>query len=71
MQKRPARFVTRNNSFETWNMTGIFRELKWETLQKRRNDNRLVLLFKGLKGKDRILTDYLIPRLGEAEINTL
>ena len=54
VQKRAARFVTRNYSYETGSMTGILEELKWETLQKRRKDNRLILLFKGLKGKARI-----------------
>ena len=34
MQKRAARFVTRNYSYETGSMTGILEELKWETLQK-------------------------------------
>ena len=43
-------------------MTGILEELKWETLQKRRKDNRLILLYKGLKGKARIPTDDLIPK---------
>ena len=54
VQKRAARFVTRNYSYETGSMTGILEELKWETLQKRRKDNRLILLYKGLKGKARI-----------------
>ena len=62
VQKRAARFVTRNYSYETGSMTGILKELKWETLQKRRKDNRLILLYKGLKGKARILTDDLIPK---------
>ena len=39
VQKRAARFVTRNYSYETGSMTGILEELKWETLQKRRKDN--------------------------------
>ena len=43
-------------------MTGILEELKLETLQKRRKDNRLILLYKGLKGKARIPTDDLIPK---------
>ena len=38
-------------------MTGILEELKWETLQKRRKDNRLILLYKGLKVIGRIPTD--------------
>ena len=32
------------------------------SLQKRRKDNRLILLYKGLKGKARIPTDDLIPK---------
>ena len=42
VQKRAARFVTRNYSYETASMTGILEELKWEALQKRRKDNRLI-----------------------------
>ena len=62
VQKRAARFVTRNYNYETGRMTGILEELKWETLQKRRKDKRLILLYKGLKGKARIPTDDLIPK---------
>ena len=62
MQKRAARFVTRTYSYETCSMSGILEELKWETLQKRRKDNRLILMYKGLKGKVRISTDNLIPK---------
>ena len=53
-------------------MTGILKESKWETLQKRRKDNtcRLILLYKGLKGKARIPIVDLIPKTGVAEINT-
>ena len=45
-------------------MTGILGQLKWESLKKRRKDNRLILLYKGLKGKARIHvpTDDLIPK---------
>ena len=43
-------------------MTGILEQLKWESLKKRRTDNRLILLYKGLKGKARIPTDDLIPK---------
>ena len=57
VQKRAARFVTRNYSYETGSMTGILEDLKWETLQKRRKDNRLILLYKGLQGKAIIPTD--------------
>ena len=62
VQKCAARFVTINYSYETGSITGILDDLKWETPQKRRKDNRLILLYKGLKGKARILTDDLIPK---------
>ena len=55
-------FVTRNYVYETGSMTGILGQLKWESLKKRRKDNRLILLYKGLKGKARIPTDDLIPK---------
>ena len=53
--------MTRNYVHETESMTGILGQLKWEYLKKRRKDNRLILLYKGLKGKARIPTDDLIP----------
>ena len=59
VQNRAARFVTRNYVYETGSMTGILGQLKWESLKKRRKDNRLILLYKGLKGK---ATDDLIPK---------
>ena len=43
-------------------MTGILGKLKWESLKKRRKDNGLRLLYKGLKGKAVIPTDDLIPK---------
>ena len=54
--------MTGNYVFETGSMTGILGQLKWESLKKRRKDNRLILLYKGLKGKARIQTDDLIPK---------
>ena len=64
VQKRPARFMTGNYSYETRSMTGILGQLKWESLKKRRKDNRHthVLLYKGLKGKASVPTDHLIPK---------
>ena len=50
-------FLTGNYNFETGSMTGIFEHLKWESLKKRRRDSRLILLYKGLKGKARIPRD--------------
>ena len=62
VQKRAARFVTGNYKYETGSMTGIRGQLKWESLKKRRKDNRLILLYIGLKGKASIPTDDLIPK---------
>ena len=62
VQKRAARFVTGNCSYETGSMTGILGQLKWESLKKRRKDNRLILLYNGLKGKASVPTDDLIPK---------
>ena len=61
VQKRAARFVTRNYTYEKGSMTDILKKLKWESLQKRRKDNRIILL-KGLKGRAKIPTNDLIPK---------
>ena len=71
VQKRAARFVTGNYNYESGSMTGILGQLKWESLKKRRKNNRLILLYKGLKGKASVPTDDLIPKLGVVEISTL
>ena len=62
VQNRAARFVTRNYVYETGRMTYILGQMKCESLKKRRKNNRLILLYKGLKGKARIPTDDLIPK---------
>ena len=61
VQNRAATFVTGNDNFETGSMIGILEHLKWESLKKRRRDSRLILLYKGQKGKTSIPTDNLIP----------
>ena len=71
VQKRAARFVTGNYNYETGSMTGILGQLKWESLKKRRKDNRLILLYKGLKGKAVYQQMILSPKLGFVEISTL
>ena len=62
VQNRKAMFVTRNYAYETGSVTDILGQLKWDSLKKRRKDNRLIFLYKGLKGKARIPTDDLIPK---------
>ena len=71
VQKRAARFVTSNYNYETGSIAGILGQLKWESLKKRRKDNRLILLYKGLKGKASVPTDDLIPKIGVVEISIL
>ena len=62
VQKRAARFVSGNYvDYETGSMTGILKQLKWESLKKRRKDSRLIMLYKGLKGAASIPTNDLIP----------
>ena len=43
-------------------MTGILGQLKWDSPKKRREDKRLILLYKGLKCKANVPTDDLIPK---------
>ena len=71
VQKRAARFVTANYSYETGSMTGILGQLKWESLKKRKKDNRLILLYKGSKVKPVYQQMTLSQKLGVLEISTL
>ena len=67
VQKRAARFVTSNYiDYETGSMTGILKQLKWESLKKRRKDSRLIMLYKGLKGAANIPTNDLAPPPNQA-----
>ena len=59
VQKRAARFQTGNYIYETGSMTGILEQLKWESLKKRGNDSRMIMLYKGLKGSASIPTNDL------------
>ena len=73
VQKRAARFVTGIYNHETGSMTGILGKLKWESLKKRREDNRLILplYVKVLKVKPVYQQMTLSPKLGVVEISTL
>ena len=64
--RKRAKFVTGNYKYETGSMTGILGQLHLEFLKKRRKDNRLILLYKGVTGKASITTYNLIfkTRLG-------
>ena len=62
VQNHAARLVTRIYVYDTGSMTDILGQLKWESLKKRRKDNILILLYKGLKGKARIPTDHILPK---------
>ena len=62
VQKRAARIVTGNYvDYETGSMTGILKQLKWESLKNWRKDTRLIMLYKGLKGAASIPTNDLVP----------
>ena len=67
VQKRAARFVTGNYIYETGSMTGILKQLKWESLKKRRRDSRIIMLYKGLKGAASIPMNDLSPQFGMSE----
>ena len=71
VQKRAARFVTGNYSYETGSMTGILEQLKWESLKKSRKDNRQTSYIKVLKVKPVYQQMTLFPKLGAVEISTL
>ena len=51
VQNCAAMFVTGNYNFETGSMTSILEQLGWESLHKRRKGSKLILQFKGLKGR--------------------
>ena len=51
VQNRAARFVIGNYNFKTGSMTSILEQIWWESLHKRRKGSKLILLFKGLKGR--------------------
>jgi hypothetical protein len=50
VQKRAGRFAMNNYSFEEGSMTLIMNELGWKQLKQRRQENRLIILHKGLNG---------------------
>ena len=66
--KARSQIVTGNYNYETGSMTGILGQLKWESLKKRRKDNRFILLYKGLKGKASVPTDDFIPKTRRCRI---
>ena len=59
VQNRAARFVTRNYDYKTGSMTGILGQLKWESLKKRRKDNRLILLLGHPKPKKMLIFRFV------------
>ena len=51
--------MTGNYNFETGSLTCILDQLGWESLHKRCKGSKLILLFKGLKGRASIPCDDL------------
>ena len=52
--------MTGNYTYESERMTGILKQLKWESLKKRRKDSRLIMLYKSLKVATSIPTNDLV-----------
>ena len=65
VQNLGAKFVTKTYVYETWSMTGILGQLKWESLKKRRN-----IIDSYCYTKPGYLQMTLFPRLGVAGIST-
>ena len=61
IQKRSARFISNDYTYEPGSMTKILENLKLVSLQERRRQNTLIALFKGLHGGGRIPLHELIP----------
>ena len=53
--------MTGNYNSETGSMTSILEQLGWKSLHMRRKGSKLVLLFKGLKGRASIPCNDLQP----------
>ena len=66
VQKRAASLVhvIGNYTYGTGRMTGILEQLQWESLNKKRKDSRLIMLYKGLKGAASITTSDLVLQIG-------
>jgi thiol-disulfide isomerase/thioredoxin len=56
VQKRAARFVLNNYSYEEGSMSEIMEILQWKPLKERRREDRLILFYKGLIGQAKIPT---------------
>ena len=63
VHNRVAKFVTSNNCFET--------DYDYITRITKMGDNKLILLYKNLKGAASIPTDDLIPKLGAVKSSLL
>ena len=59
IQNRATGFLTGDYSFETGSISSILEQLGWESFHKRCKGSKLILLFKGLKGRASIPCDDL------------
>ena len=60
VQNRSARFVVGNYCYDEGSMTGILKQLGWRSLGARRRDTRLLLFYKGQKGKANLPIENLV-----------
>ena len=65
-QNRAARFVSGNYNIETGSVISMLEQLGWESLHMRRKGSKLILLFKGLKGRSSIPCGDLQPPNGRS-----
>ena len=59
VQRRSARFITSDYTYEPGSMTKMLTDLKLQPLKNRRQQNRLILLYTGLNSKANIPIDDL------------
>ena len=60
VQRRAARFVSGDNR-TTSSVTTMLKELEWPTLQQRRKETKITVLFKALQNEIYIETNHLQP----------
>ena len=70
VQKRVARFVLNNYSYEEGSISEIMETLQWKPLKERRRENRLILFYKGLNGQAKIPTTVVQMYFKTTEIDT-
>ena len=62
VQRRAARYVCNNYSYEPGSVTAMLNQLGWRSLEQRRADIRLTFLYKSINGLVAVnLSNQLVP----------